>query len=124
MLQIDNRYNIDDVAYTYVRTPISVDCPICQGNGVFTHNGYEIKCQNCNGSGKVHLKQQVLEPCKVKIRGIKISINQYYQTTITYKVSCETHNVKSRTEHLLYSTMEEAQNHADAINRGEELGEF
>lgn len=124
MLQINNRYEIGDTAYTYVRVPIIVDCPICQGNGVFTHNNYEIKCQNCNGSGKVHLKQQILEPCKVKIRGIKISVNQYLQTTITYKVSCETQSVKSRTEHLLYSTIEEAQTHAELINKGEEMGEF
>lgn len=125
MLQVDNKYFIGDTAYTYARVPIHVDCPICGGKGVFiTVNGYDVKCQNCQGSGKIKIEQHILEPCKVKIRGIKLSYNQFNQLSITYKVSCETHNVKSRSEHLLYPTMEEAQSRADAINKGEITGEF
>ena len=40
MILVENKFNIGDECYTGYRQPVKYKCPICEGNGVFTHNGY------------------------------------------------------------------------------------
>lgn len=103
MRQIDNKFEIGEECYTYVRENMEVVCPICKGIKKILFNGYEIPCKQCNTTGKIVCKQTVVAPHKVKIRRIVASIWNDV-TTIKYRVDSvgEYINVRNRGERVLY----------------------
>ena len=121
MYTVDNKFEIGEECYTVIREPIQFECPICKGKGEFTYNGYEIKCKQCDGSGKLYnAKQSVLKVCKVKIRRMIVSIWENTMT-IKYKVNSvgQIMNAKNRYESNLFKTYEEAEEYCKAVNCGE-----
>lgn len=104
MLEVNNKFEIGEEVYTGIRVPVKYKCPICDGEGKFLHNGYEVRCNNCCGSGKLHNTHQfLLEPVKVRIQRIIASIwNE--QISIKYKVDCTEANVRNRSETTLFKT--------------------
>lgn len=119
MLEINNRFNIGDELYTIVRKPIKYDCPVCDGSGVFVHNGYDVKCPHCNGSGKVSDNKTLwcVADEKVKVRRIIASI---WENVITckYKVyyngmDC---NITNRGENSLFRNKELAEQACKELN--------
>lgn len=112
-MEINNKYNIGDELYTVVRKPIKYDCPVCDGSGIFVHNGYDVKCPHCYGSGKLHDNKTLwcVANEKARIRRINISI---WAETMTYKYKCDYMgsdcNVKNRSESNLFDTLEDAEN--------------
>lgn len=127
MITVSNKFEIGEECYTVYRKPIHYKCPICEGNGKFQYNGYDIWCRNCNGTGKLHnAKQFVLDVCKVRVRRIFASIWND-QTTIKYRVdllsdiSCKVNN---RSENNLFKTKEEAEKYCVAVNTKEITPEF
>ena len=123
MFTVENKFEIGEECYSFYRKPIHFKCPICDGNGKFMYNGYDIWCKNCSGSGKLHNpKQSVLTVCKVKVRRIIASILNE-QITIKYKVNCGggiLGNVNSRSENNLFKTEEEAEKYCTMLNQTEE----
>lgn len=105
----------------FYRKPIHYKCPICEGNGRFKHNGYDILCKNCNGSGKLHNpKQFVMTVCKVRVRRVMASIGSN-ESAISYKIDfIDTGDIyvksKKRGENYLFKTHEEAQKYCDELN--------
>ena len=89
--------------YTYTITankkPIHYKCPICEGNGNFLHNGYDVLCKKCNVSGKIHDSRQfVLAVCKVKVRRIDVGIGNDEDMNIKYRLNSVDKNIKVITE--------------------------
>lgn len=121
MLSINNKFEIGEECYTTGRKPIHYKCPICEGNGRFKHNGYDILCKNCNGSGKLHNPRQfVMEVCKVRVRRVMASIGSN-ESVISYKIDfIDSSDIyvksKKRGEDYLFKTQEEAQKYCDASN--------
>lgn len=126
MYTIDNKFEIGEECYSVYRKPIQYKCPVCEGKGSFLHNGYEIDCKNCGGSGKqVNPKQYVMDICKVKVRRIIASIWKDH-ITIKYKVICDDYliSVNNRTESNLFKTLEEAENYCVGVNTKQIASEF
>lgn len=121
MLNVDNKFEIGEECYTAYRKPIHYKCPICEGNGRFKHNGYDILCKNCNGSGKIHNpKQFVMEVCKVRVRRVMASIGSN-ESAISYKIDfIDTGDIyvksKKRGEDYLFKSQEEAQMYCNKLN--------
>lgn len=119
MIEVNNKFNIGEEVYTGVRVPVKYKCPICEGDGKFLHNGYEVRCNNCCGSGKLHDAHQfLLEPVKVKIRRIIASIWNDV-VTVKYKLDCAETNVNNRAETTLFKTFEEAEQYCKECNTKE-----
>lgn len=128
MYIVNNKFEIGEECYSIYRKPIHYKCPICQGEGQFKYNGYNIWCKNCNGSGKLHnYKQSVMVVCMVKIRRIIASIWQD-QVTIKYKVDgideFKFINVRNRSENNLFKTKEEAEKYCIEVNTKETKDKF
>lgn len=124
MIEVNNQFEIGEEVYTGVRVPVKYKCPICEGEGKFLHNGYEVRCSNCCGSGKLHNAHQfLLEPVKVRVRRIIASIWQD-QITIRYKVNCTEANVNSRSETTLFRELNEAEQYCKECNTKEKRTEF
>ena len=128
MYSVENKFEIGEECYSVYRKPTHYKCPICEGNGKFLYNGYEIWCKNCSGSGKLHNpKQYVLAVCKVKVRRLIASIWQD-QISIKYKVDgvdeFKLVNVRNRGENNLFKTKEEAEKYCVDVNTKEISGEF
>ena len=124
MFTVDNKFEIGEEAYTVYRKPTHYKCPVCEGDGKFLHNGYEVLCRNCNGTGKLHNpKQYVMEICNVRVRRIKVS---KWENTISIKycVTSDIANVKNRNENNLFATIEEAEKYCEDINTGRITPEF
>ena len=119
MRHINNKFEIGEECYTYVRENIEVVCPVCKGIKKILFNGYEIPCKQCNCTGKIVCKQTVVTPHKVKIRRIVVSIWSDV-TTIKYKVDSvgEYVNVRNRGESSLFKTLEECEQKCKEINQG------
>lgn len=127
MFTVDNKFEFGEEAYTVYRKPTHYKCPVCEGNGKFLHNGYEVWCRNCNRTGKLHNpKQYVLEVCKVIVRRIKVSryeeVNsiKYCVTPIEPALI----NVKNRSGNNLFKTIEEAEKYCVDVNTDKIKGEF
>lgn len=119
--------HIGEVCYSVYRKPIHYKCPICEGNGKFLYNGYDIWCKNCNGSGKLHNpKQSVLDVCEVRIKRLKISICSDINTIryVVDPIAPITANVKNRSENNLFKTKEEAEKYCVEVNIKEKIPEF
>lgn len=124
MKTIDNKFDIGEECYTYVRENIEITCPVCEGTKRIIYNGYKIPCKQCNYFGKVSTKQTIVTPHKVKIRRIIASIWED-TTTVKYKVEPvgEYINIRNRSENTLFKTLEECEQKCREINQGE-VGEF
>ena len=127
MYIVNNKFEIGEECYSVYRKPTHYKCPVCEDNGKFLHNGYEVWCKNCQGSGKQHNpKQYVMDVCKVKVRRLIASIYKE-QVTIKYKVdriddySIKVHN---RSELNLFKTEEDAREYCKAVNTKEITPEF
>lgn len=111
MFLVENKFDIGEECYTTYRKAVHHTCPICNGQGCFQHNGFNIKCSNCNGTGKIHRnKEYEAAICKVKIRRIKVS-RYAGKNSITYKLEMLDpciKNISSRSEENLYKTFEDA----------------
>lgn len=127
MYVIENKFEIGEECYSVYRKPVHYECPICKGNGKFLHNGYEIWCKNCSGSGKLHnSKQYVMEVCKVRIRRIIASIFGK-QVTLKYRldsVDDTSISAKNRSEANLFKTREEAEKYCVDVNTKQVTPEF
>lgn len=128
MFQVDNKFEIDSECYTCYRKPIHYKCPICEGAGRFTHNGYEIACRNCSGSGKLHNSDRaILNPCRVRVRTIKVSKNSLGEISIRYTVEPLDPwdiNVKKRGESALFNNLEECEDYCRKVNQLEIPAQF
>ena len=120
MKTIDNKFEIGEECYTYVRENMAITCPVCKGTKKIIYNGYEIPCKQCNTSGKIVSKQTVVVPYKVKIRRIIASIWEDV-TTVKYKVDSvgEYINIRNRSESTLFKTSEECEQKCKEINQSE-----
>lgn len=127
MYAINNKFEIGEECYTAYRSPVKYKCPICEGDGEFTYNGYNIKCRNCNGTGELHDAHMfILDVGKVKIRRIVVNIGTN-ETTIRYKVDCTDdipRSVKNRSETTLFKTREEAEEYCKKSNTRQITPEF
>lgn len=125
MKTIDNKFEIGEDCYTYVRENMEIICPVCKGTKKIHYNGYEIPCKQCNTTGKIVCKQTVVVPCKVKIRRIVASIWNDV-TTIKYKIDAVDGyiNVRNRGESSLFKTLEECEQKCKEINQGESSSAF
>ena len=123
MITVDNKFEIGEKAYTSYRVPVQYKCPVCEGNGKFIHNGYEMRCVKCSSTGYLHdSRVTTLEPTEVTIRSIKASINGN-SISIKYKVSCDK-NVSNRSQGGLFKTLEEAKEYCKLANTKEIVPEF
>lgn len=120
MKTIDNKFEIGEECYTYVRENMEIICPVCKGTKKIHYNGYEIPCKQCNTTGKIVCKQTVVVPHKVRIRRIVASIWNDV-TTIKYKIDAVDGyiNVRNRGESSLFKTLEECEQKCKEINQGE-----
>lgn len=127
MYMVMNKFDIGEVCYSVYRKPTHYKCPVCEGNGRFLHNGYEVWCKNCSGSGKLHNpKQYVMDICKVKVRRVIASIWNDH-VTVKYKVDPVDDlfiKVNNRGEANLFKTAEEAEAYCVAINTKQVTPEF
>ena len=125
MKQINNKFEIGEECYTYVRENMEVVCPICKGTKKILYNNYEIPCKQCNCTGKIVCKQTVVRPHKVKIKRIVASIWNDV-TTIKYKVDSvgEYINVRNRGEVSLFKTFDECEQKCKEINQGDSSAAF
>lgn len=119
MYEVNNKFEIGEECYTVYRKPVHYKCPVCEGNGKFLHNGYDVWCRNCSGSGKLHnAHQHLMYVCKVKVRRLIASIwNEHI--TVKYKVDCiddYSINVTNRSETNLFKTLEEAEKYCVDVN--------
>ena len=116
----NNKFEIGEECYTYVRENMEIICQVCKGTKKILYNGYEISCKQCNTTGKIVCKQTVATPHKVKIRRIVASIWDNV-TTIKYKVDSvgEYINVRNREESSLFKTLKECEQKCKEINQGE-----
>ena len=118
MYTVNNKFEIGEECYTVVREKIKCDCPVCKGDGEFMFNGYEVKCKQCNGTGKIETNRTLLTTCKVKVNRIKVSICEN-DVVIKYKVNCIDdifRNVRNRSEDNLFKTLEEAKEYCKKVN--------
>lgn len=127
MYTIDNKFEIGEECYSVYRKPIHYKCPICDGNGKFLHNGYEVWCKNCRGSGQLHNPQQcVMDICKVRVRRIIASVFGG-AITVKYKVEVVDESgatVRTRGETNLFKAVEEAEQYCMAVNTKQIVSEF
>ena len=126
MYTINNKFDIGEECYTVGREFIECECPVCKGLGKIIYNDYEIKCKQCDSSGKIKTNQTILTTCKVKVRRIVASIWKN-QITIKYKVDCVDDiykNIRNRSEESLFKTLEEAKDYCKSVNIGQVKGKL
>lgn len=127
MYVLDNNFEIGEECYTAIREPINCECPVCKGVGRFSYNGYDVDCKQCNGSGKIRIKNQMmLTVCKVRIKRIIVSIWNNH-SSVKYKVDNIDNsflNVKNRRESTLFKTIEEAEEYCRLANTKQIAAEF
>lgn len=125
MYAVNNKFEIGEQCYSVYRVPVKYECPICKGDGIFEHNGYEIRCHNCGGTGQVHHnKETLLEVCKVQINSIKVSITKDNTISVRYKVSGIGCNARNRAETTLFESLEEAEEYCKLVNTKQNTPEF
>lgn len=119
MRTVNNKFEIGEECYTYVRENAKIQCPVCKGTKKIIYNGYEIPCKLCDAFGKISTKQMIVTSHKVKIKRIIASIWNDV-TTIKYKIDPvgEYINVRNRSENTLFKTLEECEQKCKEINQG------
>ena len=127
MYTVDNKFKVGEECYTVCRTTTKYKCPFCEGKGKKEHDGYEIGCSNCHGTGKLgNPKETVLVACKVRVRRLVASIWKD-QISIKYKVDCVDdilRNIRNRSETSLFKTIEEAEKYCVEVNTKQVSPEF
>lgn len=120
MYTINNKFEMNEVCYTYAREKIKVTCPVCNGTKKIIYNNYEIPCKQCDTTGSITATQTVVVPRKVRIRRIIVSIWND-TTTIKYKVDPvgEYTSIRNRSESTLFKTLEDCEQKCKEINQGE-----
>ena len=110
-MELHNKFEVGQELYTVIRTPIEYKCPVCEGTGKFSHNGYDVRCPHCIGVGKLtdtRTLWSVTEP--VKIKSIKASI---YKDTQCIKYNLDSLNnsfvINRRPELQLFVNKEDAE---------------
>jgi len=122
MITINNKFEVGEKAFSVYRIPVQYKCPICEGDGKFEHNGYEVHCKNCNGTGKRKDEHNTLLASEeVEISSIKVLYNGT-AVSITYRVNSQ--HIKSRSEKTVFKTLDEAENYCKAVNTKEVVSEF
>lgn len=127
MFQVNNKFEVGETCYTYYRKPVPYRCPICDGNGSFIHNGYDIWCRNCKGTGNLHdSRVTTAEPCSVKVRSIKVKKDGKDKVTVKYVVDPDEPelSVKNRTEETMFPDPEQCEVYCRKINQGENPAPF
>lgn len=123
MITVDNKFEVGEKAFTVYRVPVHYKCPVCEGEGNFIHNGYEVQCKKCSGSGKLHdAHNTLLAPTEVTVSSIKISYNGSKES-VRYKLY-SSKNVKNRSEETMFKTIEEADDYCKCVNTKEIASEF
>ena len=126
-LEINPKYDIGQVVWTDRLVSIFYTCEICEGTGKIQYRGYELRCPECQGTGKNHRcgeKEYVVDD--VVITSIKATISSDCIVRIRYKVKPTERNNTSRSEGSLFATKEEAEKWCEARNgkmRGGENGD-
>ena len=132
MFVINNKFEIGEECFSVYRRPVDYKCPICDGEGRFMHNGYEIGCKKCNGTGMLHdARQFVMHVCKVRVKLIKATVFDEV-VTIKYKVdvvpweglNAANVHVHNRGEDSLFKTSEEAYKYCEDANTKVIVPEF
>lgn len=127
MYEIDNKFEIGEECFSVYKKPIHYLCPICEGNGKFMHNGYEVWCRKCSGSGKLHdAHKSVMAACKVRVRRIIASIFNG-AITIKYKVDGVDEvygKINNRSQSNLFKTVDEAMQYCKDVNDKSIKAEF
>lgn len=127
MFTVENKFEVGEECYTTYRKPVHYSCPICEGDGSFMHNGYEIRCKKCCGTGKLHdYNQYVMEVCKVRIKRIKVTRLEHVNSIKYMVVALEpmNANVNNRSESNLFKTKEEAEQYCVDVNTEKIKPEF
>ena len=127
MFTVENKFEVGEECYTTYRKPVHYSCPICEGNGSFMHNGYEIRCKKCCGTGKLHdYNQYVMEVCKVRIKRIKVTRWEHVNSIKYMVVALEpmNANVNNRSESNLFKTKEKAEQYCVDVNTEKIKPEF
>lgn len=124
MFEVDNKFEVGEECWSYYRKNVKIECPVCKGQGYFKYSGYNISCKQCGSTGKIATQQTVTEPCKVKVRRIKVSKWSDVET-IKYCVSADWNiPCRNRSENALFKTEEEAKEYCKAVNQKETTPEF
>lgn len=117
---IDHKFDIGDKAYTAVRKPIAVLCPVCSGIGILEHQGCKVRCPHCRGTGSLSTEETLCEAVEqpVTITRIKVSIWSDNAYTVKYVVNSmgTGENIKNRQEGSLFLTLDEARDFACKSN--------
>ena len=123
MITVDNKFEVGEKAYTGYRVPITYKCPICEGDGKFEHNGYEVQCKKCNGLGKLpDAHNMLLAPAEVTVSSVKMSYGGEH-TIIKYKLRSNK-NISNRSESMMFKTIDEAENYCKCVNTKEIVPEY
>jgi len=118
LLEIQVKFNSNDILYTTKQTKVEMICNICEGTGKIKYNGKDMKCPECMGVGKFKSEKNVNIVCDepYKISTTKISINSNGGITVKYKGYCGL-SMLNRAEDNLFTSKEEAQRRCDELNK-------
>ena len=123
MITINNKFEIGEKAFTVYRVPVDYKCPICEGNGKFEHNLYEVRCKNCNGTGLLHdTHNTLLGVAEVTVSGIKVSCNGE-NVSVKYRVHSDK-NIRNRQESTMFKSLEVAELYCKSVNTKEIRAEY
>lgn len=115
MYTVNNSFEIGEECWTVYKKKTQYTCPICEGKGHFTYNGYEIQCRNCGSTGKLtNSKQSVFDVCKAVVDRIDVAFYSDSSNKIKYRVHALEKGgydlpVRNRSEKNLFKTREEAE---------------
>lgn len=117
-LEIQTKFDENDIIYTTKQIKDDKVCHICDGNKTIQYNGKNMKCPECNGFGIIFtnkFKHIVLEE-PYKISKIKVDIHNDGLYTIKYKGRCG-FEIYNRMEDNLFLTREDAQKRCKELDR-------
>lgn len=124
MLTINNKFDLGQEVYLLELKPIKYDCPVCNGKGLFNHNGYDVKCPKCNGTGKIedrNTRLYVVKDGKFTVTGVRTNtrdtfcISEEWDGIVT-SIRYNTTGGK-RAENRVYATLDEAVKACEQLNR-------
>ena len=110
-MELQNKFEVGQEVYTVIRTPIEYSCPICEGTGKFSHNGYEVRCPHCIGTGKLTDTKTLWTVTElVRIKSIKATI---YKDSQFIKYNLDSMNnpytINRRPEEQIFVNKEDAE---------------
>lgn len=116
-IKVNSKFGIGEKVFTIWNRAMEFECPICNGEGSFIHNGYKVRCTRCYG-GKLHTDEKLwqVDTEPMEVFGIKISINQEGKESISYTLHNANGRSRKRTDKNCFATIEEAQAYCDLLN--------